>query len=82
MADIKLRNSIGVEPDLVNHPAHYTFGKYEVLDVLQDWFPHSPLLWQIVKYISRAEHKGNELQDLRKARFYLDKRISQLENKS
>lgn len=61
--------------DPVNHPSHYTFGKYEVLDVLQDWFPTSPLLWQVVKYISRADHKGNKLQDLKKAEFYLKKAI-------
>ncbi|GHV86254.1 hypothetical protein AGMMS50230_18620 [Spirochaetia bacterium] len=28
--------------DPVNHPGHYTFGKYEVIDVLEDWFPIGP----------------------------------------
>jgi hypothetical protein len=33
--------------DPVNHPAHYTFGKLEVIDILEDWFPADPLLWQV-----------------------------------
>jgi hypothetical protein len=64
--------------DVVNYPKHYTFGQYEVLDVLMDWFVDDPLLWQVGKYIARAKHKGQELEDLRKARFYLDKRIQKL----
>lgn len=65
--------------DSVNHPPHYTFGRYEVIDVLLDWFPDDPLLWQVGKYIARAERKGNELEDLRKAAFYLNRRITRLE---
>ena len=65
--------------DPVNHPSHYTFGHFEVIDVLQDWFPSSPLLWQVVKYVARAQHKGNMLQDLKKAQFYLNKQIAELE---
>lgn len=64
--------------DPVNHPPHYTFGRYEVIDVLQDWFPENPLLWQVGKYIARAERKGRALEDLRKARFYLDREIDRL----
>jgi len=59
----------------VAHPAHYTFGKYEVIDVLEDWFPQDPLLWQVCKYAARASHKGKEKQDLEKALFYLQRRI-------
>ncbi len=65
--------------DPVNHPSHYIFGKFEVIDVLQDWFPSSPLLWQVVKYVARAQHKGNTIQDLKKAQFYLNKQIAELE---
>jgi hypothetical protein len=70
-----------VEDDPVNHPKHYTFGSFEVIDVLQDWFPNNPLLWQVGKYIARAERKGKSLEDLRKARFYLDREIERLEDK-
>ena len=59
----------------MNHPGHYTFGKHEVIDVLEDWFPADPLLWQVGKYIARAGHKGNMLEDLKKAAWYLNRRI-------
>ena len=61
--------------DNVNHPGHYTFGKYEVVDVLEDWFPADPLLWQVGKYIARAGRKGSLLEDLQKAAWYLNRRI-------
>lgn len=66
------------ESDAVNHPAHYNSGKFEVIDVIEDWHLgfHSG---NVVKYIARAQHKGNELQDLKKARFYLDRLICNLE---
>lgn len=65
--------------DMVYHPKHYTFGKFEVIDVLEDWFPTDPLLWQVGKYISRAGRKGSRAEDLKKARFYLDRAILQAE---
>lgn len=62
--------------DMVNHPPHYTAGrKFEPIDVFEDWFPSDPLLWQVAKYLSRAGRKGSAIEDLRKARFYLDRAI-------
>jgi len=61
----------------VGHPSHYTFSKFETIDVLEEWFPNDPLLWQVGKYISRAKHKGHLVEDLEKARWYLDRRIKQ-----
>lgn len=63
--------------DPVNHPAHYTFGKIEVIDAIEDWslgFHEG----NAVKYITRAKHKGNERQDLEKAIVYLTRRVAQL----
>ena len=74
------RNPGGVKSDPVNHPSHYTFGKYEVLDVIEDWnlgYNRSC----VIKYIARAGKKQDELEDLKKARFYLDREISKLEGK-
>lgn len=65
--------------DLVNHPPHYTFGAIEVLDAIEDWdldFHEA----QVVKYVARALHKGERVQDLKKARFYLDRKIKLLES--
>lgn len=63
----------------VNHPRHYTAHTIEVFDFLQDWFSTRPLEWQVVKYLSRAPYKGKELEDLKKAHWYLTRRIESLE---
>jgi hypothetical protein len=64
--------------DVVNQPPHYTFGAIEVIDALEAWqlgFHEG----NVVKYVARAKHKGNELQDLKKAQWYLNRRILNLE---
>lgn len=65
--------------DNVNHPSHYNFGKVEVVDVLEEWFGTKPLLWQVGKYLARSGRKQNELEDLKKARWYLDRQIMKME---
>ena len=63
--------------DPVNHPAHYTTGKIEVIDFIEDkqlGFHEA----NVIKYVCRAKLKGAELQDLKKARVYLDRLISLL----
>lgn len=60
--------------DLVNHPPHYHVGKFEVIDIIEDLNLNYHLSC-VIKYIARAEHKGNPLQDLKKARWYLDREI-------
>jgi hypothetical protein len=65
--------------DPVNHPPHYTFGKYEVLDVIEDWGVNYHL-GNAIKYLARAGRKdpAKERQDLEKAVFYINRRIKQL----
>lgn len=63
--------------DLVNHPPHYKSGGLEAYDVLKAFFPDDPLGWQVGKYILRYKKK-NGVEDLRKARWYLDKLINEL----
>ena len=67
--------------DPVNRPKHYNFGKYEVIDVLEDWFANDPWLWQVGRYIARAGRKDNEVQDLEKAKWYLERRIARAKAK-
>jgi hypothetical protein len=67
------------EESSVNHPAHYTHGKYETIDVIKDW-KLSYCLGNAVKYISRCDYKDNNILDLKKARFYLDYEIKRLED--
>ena len=64
--------------DMVNRPPHYTMGRFEVIDVLEDWAPDDPHIWTTLKYLARYKHKGAPLQDLEKARWYLDRKIAQL----
>ncbi len=65
-----------IKNDPVNNPAHYTFGKFEVIEVLEDWFSTDPLLWQVGKYIARAGCKDSTVEDLKKAAWYLNRRIN------
>lgn len=68
--------------DAVNHPNHYTFGQYEVLDVLDDWNLNYKRSC-IIKYVARAGKKdpSKEIEDLEKAQFYLTREIKQLKEK-
>ena len=64
--------------EMVNHPSHYNQGKYEAIDVIEDWKLNFNL-GNTVKYISRAGHKDNIIQDLKKASWYLNREIERLE---
>lgn len=60
--------------DNVNHPPHYTQGGVEPIDVIEAWGLGFHL-GNAVKYIARCEHKGAALEDLEKARWYIDREI-------
>lgn len=67
--------------EAVNHPAHYQSATgLEAIDVI-DAFGLGFCLGNTFKYIARAGKKGgaSELEDLRKARWYLDHHIARLE---
>ena len=63
--------------EMINHPSHYNQGKYEAIDVIEDWQLNFNL-GNTVKYISRAGHKDDIVQDLKKALWYLDREIKRL----
>ena len=65
--------------DPVDHPAHYTHGKIEVWHAISDW-KLDFLLGNVVKYVARAAHKNAFLEDLKKARAYLNEKIRQVES--
>ena len=66
---------VGVHPDPVNHPAHYTAGGIETIDFIEaKRLGYN--LGNVVKYITRAGHKGSQLEDLRKAQWYLTREIN------
>lgn len=68
-----------VEPpnDPVNHPAHYKVGGIETIDFIEAKKLNYNM-GNAVKYISRADHKGNKKQDLEKAVWYIQREITQL----
>lgn len=66
------------DEDNINHPKHYTYGKYEVIDVIEDWRMNYHL-GNAVKYIARCEHKENKINDLKKAIWYLNREIEREE---
>lgn len=69
-------------PDIINHPAHYTTGKIEVIDYLQEKMSGEMFegfcIGNALKYLSRYRMKGG-LEDLKKAKWYLSRIISAME---
>jgi len=62
----------------VNHPKHYNTGKIEVIDAIEEWnmgFCDG----NVIKYVARHKHKGKPIEDLKKAKWYLERLIQQYE---
>ncbi|MFE4513785.1 DUF3310 domain-containing protein [Kitasatospora sp. NPDC056783] len=62
--------------DAVNHPDHYTWLPVEVIEITRHF---NFVRGNALKYLLRAGRKGSALQDLQKARWYINYEISQLE---
>lgn len=75
--------------DIINHPPHYTLGKIEVIDFIEDKELNFNL-GNVVKYVARAGHKKSSgksldakaLEDLKKAQWYLNREIAAREAKN
>lgn len=72
--------AVELAPDSVNRPAHYTDGKIEVIDFIEDKglnFHRG----NAIKYIARAGKKdpAKEVEDLKKAQWYINREIKRLE---
>jgi len=68
----------------INHPSHYQFGdkNYEVIRVCEEWgLDKDAYIFNVVKYVARAGKKDplKEIEDLKKAKFYLERKITNLE---
>ena len=65
--------------DLINNPSHYNTGDIECIDAIQSSMTtrqfQGYLKGNVMKYVWRHEYKGKMLDDLRKARWYLNKLI-------
>ena len=74
---------VSTEDNPVSHPSHYTDGRIEVIDFIQDKGLNF-CRGNIVKYVARAGKKGDkakEIEDLKKARQYCDFEINMLEGR-
>jgi len=65
--------------DNIHHPAHYTQGKIEVIEFLEDQ-KFDFRIASAVKYLCRYRYKGKPVEDLRKAIWYINRVIEQLED--
>ena len=80
--DISYENE--VQFDNVNSPSHYMHGKKETIDVIRDCMEgdeyHGYLKGNVLKYVSRYKFKGEPLEDLQKASWYLNRLIKEVSN--
>lgn len=73
--DLEREKALAHDP--VERPDHYTMGM-EVFDFIESW-DMDFASGNVIKYVTRAPYKGKPLQDLRKARWYLDRLIKSAE---
>ena len=73
------------QEDRVNSPSHYTRGKQEVIDTIEEAVQDAPtpgkglLQGQVLKYMLRVWLKDNPVEDLKKAQWYLNRLIDKME---
>lgn len=69
--------------DIVNHPQHYCQGGIETIDIIKaKMLPErfrGFLQGNVIKYVTRAEFKGKQIEDLKKAAWYLDRLIKEID---
>jgi len=68
-------------PDPVNHPAHYKVGGVETIDFIEAKGLNYHL-GNVIKYITRADHKGDRVENLRKAKWYLERELKNAETRT
>jgi len=85
LADAEYRDAKGIPRyrqqdsscEQVDHPKHYNKGKYETIDVIEDWDLDFHC-GNALKYISRHKHKNNPGEDIKKAIWYLERYLENL----
>ena len=78
-------NIVNIKEDRVHSPSHYTNGSQEAIVTIEEAIDGAPsvqtgmLQGQVLKYLLRVWYKDNPLEDLKKAKWYLDRLIDKLE---
>ena len=67
------------EKEMVDHPSHYNQG-IETIEYIESWSMNFNT-GNVIKYVTRAGYKDNQLEDLKKAMWYLQREIDRIENK-
>lgn len=75
LKEVKEDMEAQVNKEMVNHPDHYQGAKTEVIDIIED-YNLGFSLGNAIKYILRADKKGNKKQDLEKALWYINRELS------
>ena len=70
-----------IHNNLVDSPSHYHSDTIEVIDAVEHWGLGFNL-GNVVKYIARCQYKNNEITDLKKALWYLEREIKTQEDRS
>lgn len=77
---------MGKEKEMVCHPEHYNQGGIECFDVIEQFYGKDTLIGfckgNALKYLMRCDLKDNPVQDLKKAKFYIDKILELYESGS
>lgn len=71
--------TVTIEDDKISNPSHYCFSNIEPIQVIQEWKLNF-CLGNAIKYIARAGKKGDKLEDLKKAKQYLEFEIKRMES--
>lgn len=68
------------KPDMVNHPSHYTQGGIECIEALEAMLGKDAFIaycrGTAVKYLWRTGHKWDDVEDLKKAAWYIERAIN------
>ena len=67
------------EKEMVDHPSHYNQG-IETIDYIESWSMNFNT-GNVIMYVTRAGYKNDQLEDLKKAMWYLQREIDKIENK-
>lgn len=74
---------LGSAYDTVNHPSHYISGGMECIDAIRAALGHDGFVaycrGNAMKYLWRTGHKGDAVEDLRKAAWYCDRAAKELD---
>tara|TARA_B100000085_G_scaffold50605_1_gene43923 strand:- start:12503 stop:12835 length:333 start_codon:yes stop_codon:yes gene_type:complete len=79
-----MQQNLDRSKDMVNSPSHYTSGRVEVIDIIEDAVESAPsnqaavMQANALKYLLRLWHKENPVQDAEKAQWYLNRLINLL----